>query len=509
MEGVFPAGSNMKKSLLAIAVLFVVNLASGRELTANLTTAAFSTPEHITYVETYLSIIGNSLNYVKNDEGQYYASVDILMTISENDSLRDFRRYVLNSPLTDDTTKTPNFLDLQRFTLPIGFYQLKITMFDVNRNPQRIITNTRNLVIDIDPDSVNLSQIEMLESFTKSNRQGILTKSGYDLVPYVASFYPGNMAKLSFYSEIYNAQKVLKEDKFLVLYYIESAETHTKMTDYNAFQKMVPAHVNSILYSFDISNLPSGNYNLVIEVRNSSNRLLSMRSSTFERFNPGIELKLDDIASIDITNTFASRITSKDTLVDYLRSLGPISTPNEKEFAENRIKDGDLKLMQQYFYNFWLMRNEANPEGAWLKYNAEVQKVNANYGTQIMRGYQTDRGRVYLQYGAPDQIVVMNNEPSSYPYEVWQYYTIRGSTTNTDINNPTNTTQSNKKFVFANFDLVTNNYVLIHSDARGEVRDDRWKVRLTKRDNANPNLDDGSAPDQYGGRSSDVFDNPH
>lgn len=499
----------MKKSILAIAAIVSLNIVSARELTANLTYAAFSTPEHNTYIETYLSIIGNSVHYVQNQNGKYQASVDILMTVSMNDSLKDFRRYVLNSPETDDTLKASNFLDLQRFSLPVGFYELKITMFDVNRVPQRIIMNTRSILVDIDPDSVGLSHIEMLESYTRSTNQNILTKSGYDLVPYVASFYPGNMAMLSFYGEIYNTAKVLKDQKFLVLYYIESAETRAKMTEYNAFQKMTAAPANSILYTFDISKLPSGNYNLVVEVRNSANRLLSVRSSTFERFNPGIQIELKDIASIDISNTFASRITSKDTLIDYIRSLGPISTQNEKEFAESRIQEGDLKLMQQYFYNFWQTRNELNPEAAWIAYNIEVQKVNANYGTQIMKGYQTDRGRVYLQYGPPDQIVVMNSEPSSYPYEVWQYYTIRGSATNQDINSPDNTTQSNKKFVFANFDLVTNNYMLIHSDARGEVRDDRWKVRLTKRDNSNPNLDNGNAPDQYGGRSSDVFDNPH
>lgn len=499
----------MRKLLLVIAAAFATNFVVARELTANLTSAAFSTPENNTYVETYLSIIGNSVHYVKNANGHYQAAVDIRMSVMKGDSLKDYRKYVLNSPETDDTTKAPNFLDLQRFSLPFGLYELTITMYDVNRIPQRVITNARSLVVDIDPDSVGLSHVEMLESYTKSTRQNILTKSGYDLIPYVSSFYPGNMANLSFYSEVYNTRKVLKEEKFLALYYIESAETHTRMTDYYAFQKLASAPVSSILYSFDISKLPSGNYNLVVEVRNAQNRLLSLRSTPFERFNPGIQIKLSDIAAIDITNTFASRITSKDTLTDYIRSLSPISTNNEKEFAESRIQEGDIKLMQQYFFNFWQTRNQANPEAAWIAYNKEVAKVNANYGTQIMRGYQTDRGRVYLQYGAPDQIVLMYNEPSSYPYEVWQYYTIRGSATNQDINSPDNTTQSNKKFVFANFDLVTNNFVLIHSDARGEVRDDRWKVRLTKRDNSNPNLDNGDQPDQYGGHSQDVFDNPH
>jgi GWxTD domain-containing protein len=498
-----------KKAVLILAALLAANFISARELTANLTSAAFGTPDGSPYVETYLSIIGNSVRYVKNQNGRYQAAVDIRMSVMKGDSLKDYRKYVLNSPETDDTTKAPNFLDLQRFSLPIGLYDLTITMFDVNRAPQRVITNGRSLIVDIDPDSVGLSHIQMLESYKASSQQNVLTKSGYDLVPYVASLYPGNMANLSFYGEVYNTKKVLNDQKFLVLYYIEGAETHVRMSDYNSFQKMTAAPVNSILYSFDISKLPTGTYNLVVEVRNAQNRLLSMRTVAFERFNPGQLIKLNDIASINVENTFAARITSMDTLTDYIRSLGPISTQNEKEFAETRIEEGDLKLMQQYFFNFWQTRNESMPEAAWISYNKEVQKVNRNYGTQIMKGYQTDRGRVYLQYGPPDQIVPMINEPSSYPYEVWQYYTIRGSATDVDINSPGNTTQTNKKFVFANFDLVTNNYVLIHSDARGEVRDDRWKVRLTKRDNANPNLDDGSQPNQYGGRSSDVFDNPH
>lgn len=509
MHTTIPELRNMKKILLFLVACFSLNFLTARELTANLTSAAFSTPDNNTYVETYLSIIGNSVHYVQNKNGRYQAAVDIRMSVMKGDSLKDYRKYVLNSPETDDTTKAPNFLDLQRFTLPVGIYELTITMFDVNRTPQRVISNGRSLMVDIEPDSVGLSHIEMLESYSASNSQNILTKSGYDLVPYVASLYPGNMAKLSFYGEVYNTNKVLKDEKFLALYYIESAETHARMTDYNTFQKMTSAPVNSILYSFDIAKLPSGNYNLVVEVRNAQNRLLSMRSTPFERFNPGQTIKLSDIASVNIENTFAAKITSKDTLTDYIRSLGPISTQNEKEFAESRIKDGDIKMMQQYFFNFWQTRNETMPEAAWLAYNKEVKKVNANYGTPIMKGYQTDRGRVYLQYGPPDAIVVMNSEPSSYPYEVWQYYTIRGSATDVDINAPGNTTQSNKKFVFANFDLVTNNYVLIHSDARGEVRDDRWKVRLTKRDNSNPDLDDGSQPDQYGGHTQDVFDNPH
>jgi GWxTD domain-containing protein len=500
----------MKKFIIIAATLLATNISWGRELTGNLTWCAFNTPDNKTYLETYLSIIGNSVNYVKNKNGKFQATIDVVLTLTKDDSIRSAQRYTLNSPEIDDSSKAVNFLDLQRIPLPAGLYDLKITMMDLNEVPQKPKTTKRAVFIDLDKDSISISGVEMLESYTASGSQGLLTKSGYDLVPYVSSFFPDNMEKMNFYGEIYNTQKVLQpSEKFLVLYYIESVSTGSKLSDFNAFAKPTAQSVVPLIYNFNIKTLPSGNYNLVIEVRNSLNRLLAMRKTPFERFNPGTNYKLDDLSAIDVTNTFVGKYTNVDTLTDMIRCLRPISSTSEIEYAENRIKAGDVKLMQQYFYNFWVARNEKNPEGAWLTYNVEVQKVNHEFGTQITKGYDTDRGRVYLQYGPPDQRVVSTNEPSSYPYEIWQYYSIRPNPNLNALNQPNLTNQTNKKFVFADFDLVTNNWRLIHSDARGEIRDDNWQLKLVKRDNSTHDLDQQSGNPQYGGHSDDWYNDPH
>ena len=499
----------MKRLLIFVALIAAGSL-SGRELTANLACSSFSTPDNKTYVETYISIIGSSVCYTKKPNGKFQAAVDIVMTFTSYDSIRSAQRYVLNSPEITDTSKAENFLDLQRVTLPAGLYTLQVIFTDLNRTPQKPLMNRKNVTVDIDKDSLSLSHIEFLETYYASKSQTILTKSNYELVPYVSAFFPPNLSQLNFYGEIYNSTKIFKpEEKFLVLYYIESAVTGNKMSGFSSFIKPKPELVNPLLFSFNIASLPSGSYYLVVEVRNASNRLLAMRKTSFERFNPGVMIRLDDLAAVDVTNTFSGRVTDVDSLVDMIRCLRPISSSSEVDFAENRIKAGDVKLMQQYIYNFWLSRNEANPEGAWLKYNAEVQKVNYKFSTQIEKGYATDRGRVYLQYGPPDQMIPSENEPSAYPYEIWQYYTIKGNT-----NMPANTSQgveqqTNKKFVFADFDLATNNYQLIHSDARGEVRDDSWKLRLVRRNNSQHGVDDQNGNPQYGGHSDDIFIDPH
>lgn len=91
----------------------------------------------------------------------------------------------------------------------------------------------------------------------------------------------------------------------------------------------------------------------------------------------------------------------------------------------------------------------------------EVEVVK-EFSTSIRKGYNTDRGRVYLQYGPPDNRTQMPHEPSAYPYEIWQYYKVKG--------------QSNRRFIFYNPDLVTNDFKLIHSDALGEIMNDQWQL---------------------------------
>lgn len=492
----------MIRKLLFLSVLaFSLNVsAQQRELAAQLRYCAFNTPDQKPYVETYLSVMGNSVKMLKNKKGKFQGNVEIFISFTQHDTIRAYKKYTLSGPELDDTTQAVNFLDLQRFPLNAGVYDLQLTLSDANRKDKRIFTNKQSVIVDFMSDSLSISNIQFLESYKKSEADNMLTKSGYDLTPYVSDFFPENMSHLSFYAEIYNTQKIFKTDEvFLVTSYIESAETNGKMSQYNTFQKMTPQKVNIMLSAFQLQSLPGGRYNLVIEVRDAQNQLRGIQKASFERFNPGTNVSMNDLSTVKIDGTFASKI-GKDTIDEYIRSLRPISTEGEKTFAENRIKAGDLTLMQQYFYNFWTTRNNVDPEGEWNKYLVQVRKVNKQFSTQILKGYETDRGRVWLQYGEPTQRTVVPSEPSALPYEIWQYYRIQ-PTANT-------TTQTNKKFVFYNPDLVTNNFYLIHSDARGEIRDDRWNLKIFQRDTQSRDFDDTKGNSHFGSQSEDLFLNP-
>ena len=69
---------------------------------------------------------------------------------------------------------------------------------------------------------MSVSDIQLVESASKSDKPGPLNKGGFNLVPHISDFYPQEEEKLTFYAEIYRALEFLGESqKYLVNYYLE------------------------------------------------------------------------------------------------------------------------------------------------------------------------------------------------------------------------------------------------------------------------------------------------
>src|SRR5690606_22050574 len=220
----------------------------------------------------------------------------------------------------------------------------------------------------------------------------ILTKSGYDIVPYTSDFYPESFDKIAFYAEIYNTSKVLgANENYLINYFIESTETNKIVGSFKNFIRETTQSVNVLLKVFPIEELPSGNYNLIVEVRNKTNEVLATKKIFFQRSNPeATPILLTD----NYINTFVDNM-KVDELAEYIKSVEPISTNIEINFSNNQLKGKDETLMKQYFYNFWTTRNQADPETEWKKYLELVNTTNKLFSTGIKKGYTTDRGRTF------------------------------------------------------------------------------------------------------------------
>ncbi len=472
------------------------NPLQAKKLSAFLSYSTLYSPETGPYIETYLTVVGNSVEFIKNDNDKFQGSIQVILLFRKGEEIVNFDKYELFSPELDDTLNINfNFIDQQRYSLPNGNYEFEIQIWDKN-NEEKPFINLQPLIIDFPDDKITISGIQLVESYSKAEEDGILSKSGYDLIPYIINYYPENVNKITFYAEIYNTEKVFGEgEKYLLSYYIETLEKGKPLPKYIKYKKETAATVNILFSEFDITNLQSGNYFLTIEARDKQNNLLGLNKIFIQRSNPRIKLKLDGIAQVNIENSFVGNMTNTDSLKEFIRYLEPISTAQEKNFANVHLASSDLKTLQKFFYKFWLERNELEPERAWLSYLNEVNKVNFAYTTLIMKGYETDRGMVYLKYGPPNAISESYNEPAAYPYEIWHYYELENG-------------QRNKKFVFFTQDLVTNNFTLLHSDVTGELSNYRWQYILFRRVNPGFDIDQEIVPESWGDNSRKYFDLP-
>lgn len=120
--------------------------------------------------------------------------------------------------------------------------------------------------------------------------------------------------------------------------------------------------------------------------------------------------------------------------------------------------------------------------------------IQKKYGTRALKGYNTDMGRVYLQYGAPSSINKSDFEPNAYPYEMWHYDKIKN--------------QTNKMFVFYSKDMLSRNYTLLHSDMPGEPNEPAWNIILRQKSAINAKDIDDTGKDLKGVYSGDrTYDN--
>ncbi|MBL4653390.1 MAG: GWxTD domain-containing protein [Flavobacteriales bacterium] len=485
----------LMRTLLVISLLAFSSLVQAEGLKAFFSYSSFYSPDSGPYVETYLSVIGSSVEYKVNENGKFQGKIEITLVFKDGEEIANFKKYNLLSPELDDTISSfINFVDQQRFSLANKKYELEIQIADVNSQEESFISY-QPIDLNFSETEIMISDIEFVESFAKSETESIITKSGYDVVPYVSNFYPQNLNKIGFYAEVYNTEKVLGADeKYLVNYYIESYQTGSVMARYKKFARHDANAVSVVMGEFNIEELPSGNYQLVVEVRDRNNEIKTTKKMFFQRNNPAIAMNADDIAAI-VDLGFVAQITDEDTLTMYIESLYPISSQLERNFVKTQFERGDgaFEMKQKYFISFWQSINRLNPERAWNEYKVELRKVE-RYRTTRFHGFETHRGRVYLQYGAPNTISDRKNDPATYPYEIWHYY-------NTEK-------RRNVKFVFYSPNALGIDYELIHSDAYGEPNNYRWKLLIQKTTEPATNPDKIDPRDAYGNRVDDYFDNP-
>jgi GWxTD domain-containing protein len=314
-----------------------------------------------------------------------------------------------------------------------------------------------------------LSDIEMARKADTLKPQDIeddLTKSGLRIQPYPSDFYPATAKKIKCYLEVYDLDKA-ESDSALLSYKIIKLPTFEVLNEWGMVERIKPISKSSHYKEIDINDLPSGHYRLQLALISSKGKILSLKDKSIFRSNP----TSDEAQS---TTELAPKISTVGTFVDsikgrnikqYLYHLGAIASKAESGTINTLVASTDYALMRSFYLEFWNRRNKVQAYEMHTDYRALVKEAYRKYGQKSKPLLESDRARVYLRFGEPNQILTEQTDLSSngnLVYEIWQYYSLE------------RTGQTGVDFVFVR-ESSSSQYVLVHSTATGERRNDNWR----------------------------------
>lgn len=447
-----------------IALLLAIIPWTSQALDLGVSYAIYNTPDNKPYLEVNLEIASVSIRYVKTEGEKLQAGAEILIMVKNGENVVRYEKYNLQSPLVD---APQSLIDLKRLPVSEGIYELEILVKDLNA-PDNQDTYKTPLKVSF-PDNLHLTEIQLLRSYKKDDSEGIFNKNGFYLEPLPFCFYEKESTRLAFYLEIYRSNKSVTDGEYLLRYFVEQDKgAGTKNLVSTGSQRKKPNAIDAMLVQLDISKFESGNYYLTVEARNSANELLASRTQFFQRSNPFLYYNDQDISEEALAQQFTQKLDAKQ-LKYTLAALSPIVLGDDAQTLNNVNRDTSLANKRFFVFKHFVREDPNDPEGAYKKYMELVGAVHEKFRSGFRYGFETDRGRAYLRYGPPDDVVHVEDEPGACPYEIWIYYSF-----------PV-TKQSNVKFLFYNPSLAGDDYITLHSNARGEIQDQKWERKLYNR----------------------------
>ncbi|MCB9170215.1 MAG: GWxTD domain-containing protein [Flavobacteriales bacterium] len=448
-------------------------------------TKSFFIPDKGPMVQVNTSILGGSLQPPAGDgPGTAPAQLEVTTIIERHGEVADFRKTLLNGPPPIDG-RSPDLFHQERFTLSPGDYALEVAIKDLNG---RDTTYRMPLAVPAPPTGPAFSDILLV------NPDVPRPVDGSGPVPFSGTYFPDDVNTLAFYTELYHMDEALGNDSmYLLISQLEEFEKHQVFGNFRRLTRTRAHATEPLSGRFDINDLPSGNYILAIEARDRNGDLVARKEQFIQRNNP-ISYDLNDTVHVGLSGTFVYPINDPDTLAEYLSGMRPIADDLERHIIDQQVDERDPERMKRFLFSFWSNRNSFDPEGVFKAYEVQVDKVNKLFGTRIKRGYSTDRGRVWLKYGAPNSVTDRPADQNAYPYQIWHYYRAGRYT--------------NRRFVFYQPDLVTNDYELLHSEVPGEIQNPRWNQLIHSRNTPQNNVDVAPVNSISGERLQEFYDDP-
>jgi GWxTD domain-containing protein len=414
------------------------------------------------YVEFYYSFDQSSLKIVKTDTSNYVEGIlHIELTDSASGEKVIDRHWIVSNEILDTTVISQNLIGVIGFVINDGSYKVNITGSDANNAAnQKLISEFLN-VKPFHNQNISISDIQLASNIIPGSDKtsSIFYKNTYEVTPLPAWIAGEKQPVLFYYTELYNLESGSSTEDLR----LDELVVNSRGRVVNSKSKKIGKNVNSRVEvgMVKVHKLPTDTYTLFLYLIDSVANYGVSSSKKFIVYNPAVIQTdtLQQTTSPVLSTAFGAM--SEEELDDlYAKSRYIATVPEQQKYKALST----VEAKREFLYTFWKARDE-NPSDDrndyYQNYLNRIKISNDKYSALGKEGWKTDRGRVFIVYGEPSQIDRHPNETSTRPYEIWLYESIEGGVS----------------FIFGDI-TGFNNYQLLHSTKRGELRDDYWQRRI-------------------------------
>ncbi len=348
---------------------------------------------------------------------------------------------------TDTTNELSEILD---FLVAPGSYRVYLSLWDMKSG--RVGQDTLEVTVpDLTGPGLILSSLELARLITDKKHQpgaSLYKKGGRLIVPNPPATYSLDVPRLYFYVELYGLAPARPELKNFDLEYavLTPAGETLKTSGFHKHPKEAPAVLSA---SVDLAMLPPGEYSLLLTARDPATGETASQSKTFFLFPPSTQPPV-----------------AEEELDWFPKVTHFLLTNREKALYRSSNRTGQLN-----FINEWWQKHDPDPQTpeneykweAYRRFTQAVDRFSRSAGAQD--GWQTDRGRVLMLYGEPNNIEQSPASPDNLPWQKWEYTRIA----------------SGRQGLFVFVDLRgLGNYELVHSTVPGEKQNPQWENMLSQ-----------------------------
>ena len=338
----------------------------------------------------------DDLTFLKTEAGAFEANFELVFAIyDQKDNVLTSR--VVNKKFTTEEYEQTNsrdstFIHRETFTLLPGKYKLLVKSIDLNTGKtfQRKVDIS---VQDFAKKALSISNVFFLKQAT------------FDSLGHLIHFKPSfgnnfNVRSGSFY--IYF--DIFRADSLRPVDFTYKMSHKRSPVEIDSTIRILPAtRVSSHLIKIDRTTLRHNKYTLELTVTDGKNS--AKRIQEFSFYWSEVPGTVEDIS---LALRQMSYILSADSLDKYEKA--------------------DLKTQQRFFKRFWKEHDpDPSTERNELKneYFKRVNYANAHFSAMGQSGWLTDRGRILIKFGPPDDIERHPFEMDRKPFVIWRYYTLR------------------------------------------------------------------------------------